>query len=327
MTGSPRYRPDSGPSRRPPREARSAASAADPGHLLAIFEIDDCPRFARGIYPPPDGSPEQGQGLGEADDPVLRDLLGLERHAAEAGVVERSAIKQEPSFSTRRSSDLAEIHARQAAAGHVKAALFADLTPARLPRRFPIGLHDAAGNGPARLVGRLDDEEPALAVTDHCAGRRGDRRDDIPDIAVRRLVTIDHASQATPGLQRARSSSIPHEHPQVDSVGHGLAAGIVRVQVVAAVVAGVERGGMAGVRDSRGEVDDAVERVAGRDPDVDVGSRLLGRAAVPKGRWADAGAKSMTPSNAWLVVIQVLTSVLVFSAVAESTMDPANGVI
>src|ERR1039458_4370242 len=145
MTGSPRYRPDSGPSRRPPREARSATSAADPGHLLAIFEIDDCPRFARGIYPPPDGSPEQGQGLGEADDPVLRDLLGLERHAAEAGVVERSAIKQEPDASRAPGPAAAEIHAPREAAGHNHPAHFPALPPARLPRRFSVGLHDAAG--------------------------------------------------------------------------------------------------------------------------------------------------------------------------------------
>src|SRR6202035_4774159 len=121
----------------------------DPGHLLAIFEIDDCPGFARGRYPAPDGSPEQGQGLGEANDPVLRDLLGLEHDAAEAGVVECSAIKQEPDASRAPGPAPPEIHARQAAAVHIKAALFADLTPARLPRRFSIGLHDAAGNGPA----------------------------------------------------------------------------------------------------------------------------------------------------------------------------------
>jgi hypothetical protein len=143
---------------------------ADPRHRVTIFQVDNGAGFPGGADPPPDRPPEQGQGIGERDDPVLRDLFLLKRDAAENGVVKRTAVKKKTDAARAAGALAAEIHTRQAAALHLEAALFPDLAAAGLPRCLAVGLHHAAGNGPPGLVGRLEDEEPALAVKDHCSG-------------------------------------------------------------------------------------------------------------------------------------------------------------
>jgi hypothetical protein len=54
---------------------------------------------------------------------------------------------------------------------HLDAALLAYLPPARVPRRLPIRLHDATGYGPARLVRRPQDQQPARLVKNQRPGR------------------------------------------------------------------------------------------------------------------------------------------------------------
>jgi hypothetical protein len=69
-----------------------------------------------------------------------------------------------------------EVDAHQPAAVDLEPALFADLAAARIPRRLTLLIDLAAGNRPPALVGRLEDEQPSLAVEDQGARRCRDAR-------------------------------------------------------------------------------------------------------------------------------------------------------
>ena len=116
--------------------------------------------------------------------------------ASEAGPVHRAAVKQEPHAARPARAGLAEVHAGQAAGLDLKPAFLAHLPLAGLPWRLPVGLHDAAGNRPSRLVRRLEDQQPPGAVVDQCSGRRGDGREDF-EFTVREFRSAGHGTKPT----------------------------------------------------------------------------------------------------------------------------------
>ena len=133
-------------------------------------------------HPQPDGLSQHRQGRAQVRNPVLGDLLRLHHDPGEAGVAERAAVEQVPDTARFARARAAEVHARQpgrVARADVEAAFFGHLTPARVPGRLPVGLHDAAGNRPAGLVGGLQDQQPACPVEDErTRGNRDGREAD-----------------------------------------------------------------------------------------------------------------------------------------------------
>jgi hypothetical protein len=86
---------------------------------------------------------------------VLADLLGLHSDRGQPAVLEGAAVEQEPDAAGAARPGTPEVHACVTAVAQLDPALLTDLAPARLPGRLPVCLHDAAGNCPARLIGRL----------------------------------------------------------------------------------------------------------------------------------------------------------------------------
>src|SRR5271166_648268 len=147
-----------------------------PGHPLtlppnsgdgaAVLQVDQ-PLSAGGRpHPPPDRAPEQDERVRERDEPGFGDLLGLQHEAGERLVAHFPAVEEEPDPPWAARARAAEVHRREPRAGHVDAGLLAHLALARLPRRLPVRLHDTAGDRPAALVGRLEDQQPARPVED-----------------------------------------------------------------------------------------------------------------------------------------------------------------
>src|ERR1700727_1759413 len=134
---------------------------ADRGDPAAVFQVDAAATPGRGPNGPADGGPEQGERGVERGQPVLGDLLRLQGDRAEGLVGCLSAVEQVADPGRAALAGGAEVGAGQAATDHVKAAFLVDLAAAGLPRRLPVGLHDAARYGPARLVGRLEDQQAA----------------------------------------------------------------------------------------------------------------------------------------------------------------------
>src|SRR5208283_5956957 len=129
----------------------------DPGDAVAVLQVDQPPSAGGRPHPPPDRTPEQDERVRERDEPGLGDLLGLQHEAGERLLAHLPAVEEEPDSPRAARARPAEVHRREPAAGHVDAGLLAHLAPARLPRRFPVRLHDTAGDRPAALVGRLED--------------------------------------------------------------------------------------------------------------------------------------------------------------------------
>jgi hypothetical protein len=111
----------------------------------------------------------------------------------------------------------AEVHARQpgrVTRADVEAAFFGHLTPARIPGRLPTALHDAAGNRPARLVGGLQDQQPARPVEDESARghRDGREADGIQNGLVRPETVVRTATAAAPEPSNTTCSTRPSSH-------------------------------------------------------------------------------------------------------------------
>src|SRR6266700_4257410 len=151
-------------------------SAADARNRPAVLQVTGRPGAARGGHPAPDRLPEQLQCGRQPGQPVLGDLLGLQHDGGEAVIIEAAAVEEEPDAAGVRwpagagGPAAAEIHAGQPPGPQVKPALLADLAPAGVPRRLPVGFHDAAGDGPARLIGRLEYQQPPRLVEDYRSG-------------------------------------------------------------------------------------------------------------------------------------------------------------
>jgi len=88
------------------------------------------------------------QRLGYRHEPVLGDLLRLQRHGAESVIADLAAVEKESDTSWTAIAWRPEVNAGQPGAHSLKAALLANLSLARLPRRLTVGLHDPARNGP-----------------------------------------------------------------------------------------------------------------------------------------------------------------------------------
>ena len=89
--------------------------------------------------------------LVEIDEPVLGDLLRMERDPLLLLVAENAAMEDEPHPSGSKGGlGRAEVDADQTPSLDLDAALFARLAPTRLPGRLTVGLQLPAGNGPVR---------------------------------------------------------------------------------------------------------------------------------------------------------------------------------
>src|SRR5581483_3939163 len=91
---------------------------------------------------------------------------GLQLDGGQRLVAHLPAIEEVPDAGQPARLRRAEIHRGQPPAAHLEAGLLAHLALARLPRGLSVRLHAAAGNGPAALVRRLEDEQPADRVED-----------------------------------------------------------------------------------------------------------------------------------------------------------------
>src|SRR5580658_1606024 len=150
---------------------------ADLGDRTPVLQVDQMLAAYGRADPAPDRAAQQAERLGQARQPVLGDLLGLQHDPGQGPVTNWSAVEQEPDAARPARARTTEIHRRQPPAVHVQAALLADLAPARLPGRLAVGLHDATRDRPARLVGRLEDQQPARPVEDERPRRYRDRRE------------------------------------------------------------------------------------------------------------------------------------------------------
>jgi len=108
------------------------------------------------------------------------------------------------------------------------AAFSGDFAPARLPGRFPVGFHDAAGDRPARLIGRLQDEQPAGPVDNQRPGRNRDRRNsrNLPIASAGHNITLRPVDRSGPRTARQDNHhSRPGQVPAGRS-GIGTASGM-----------------------------------------------------------------------------------------------------
>src|SRR5262245_53565857 len=112
--------------------------------------------FVHGPDAAPDRPPQQRQSVGQRQELVFCDLLGLEDYGGEGRVAQRAAIEQEADAAGTALRWQPEVRADQAAGGDVESAFLANLALACLPGRLSVGFHDAARDRPARLIGRLE---------------------------------------------------------------------------------------------------------------------------------------------------------------------------
>src|SRR6516164_1989935 len=107
-----------GAARRRPQEALGGLPVDEPvgsRRRTPVFEIDQATGRCRRLHPPPDGLPEQQQGLGQGGEPVIGDFLGLDHDRGQALITDGTAVEQEPDSSWLARAGAAEIHAYQPA--------------------------------------------------------------------------------------------------------------------------------------------------------------------------------------------------------------------
>src|SRR5580693_1387730 len=148
----------------------TTSGPGDSGDRTAVFQVNEpaVPRY--GPHTAPDRRPEQRKCSIQRDELVRGDLLRLQLDSGQGRVVSWPAVEQEPDAAGVSRTAGAEVGAGQPAAVHLDAALLAHLPTARVPWRLPVRFHDAARYRPARLVGRLEDQQPPCLVEDQCPG-------------------------------------------------------------------------------------------------------------------------------------------------------------
>jgi Glycine cleavage H-protein len=118
------------------------------------------------------------------------------------------------------------------------------------------------------------------------------------------------------GLPGGRRSAF--EHLRADRVHGGLVAGVVGVQVVSAVVGRQELARVSGILERRVEVEDRVERAAGRDPGVDGLADLVARQGVV------AGSLMVCPTEDGAGSVQSVKAVSEIYAPADGEVAAVN---
>src|SRR5689334_2908466 len=157
------------------RSASSSAEACPSQGRLTVFQVE-VPLGGR-LHAAADRAPEQGECLRQGNQPGIGDLLGLQLHVGQCLVAHLAAVEQVPDAGQPSRLRRAEIHRGQPTVAHLEPGFLAHLALARLPRGFPVRLHDAAGDGPAALVGRLEDQQPVRRIEDERArGHRNSRK-------------------------------------------------------------------------------------------------------------------------------------------------------
>ena len=190
---------------------RRQSSRTDALHLTSVFEIAHLLGLTSGADPASDWSAEQRQSCLDGQDSALGDLLQLDDHRVQHGVIEDPAVEEEAHTAWTARSRVQEVHAHKPASGDIEAALLLGFAPTSLPRRLA-DLDSTAWNRPTAFVGRLQDQQPALAATYERTGGSGDGRNESRQIRSFTSVTVAH--EITLGgsrRQRLRRESCNHQ--------------------------------------------------------------------------------------------------------------------
>src|SRR5690349_10666195 len=134
------------------------------------------------------------------------DLAAVDDKLAQPLCLERAAVEQK-AHSTRSAALCAEeVDADEATVLHAQAALLERLAPARLPRRLVVRFDLASGDRPVLLVGRLEDQKPAVLVADQGAGGGGNPRNVRPHPGQLSSTARTGSRRTSPGGVRSRRS-------------------------------------------------------------------------------------------------------------------------
>ena len=106
----------------------------DPVNGLTALEVKDCGRTARSADAASERTAQQFERNRDLDEPVLRDLLGLQLDATQLAVVEHATIEEEAKTSWPVRSLTEKVHARQPSLGDGEPRLLLYLAPASVPR-------------------------------------------------------------------------------------------------------------------------------------------------------------------------------------------------
>src|SRR5690349_12251361 len=97
---------------------------------------------------------------------MLVDLIGLQPDRLQLAVAEGAAVKQEPQAAGTVGSWPSEVDAHEPAASDLEPALLSRLALTSLPWRLAAVVDLPAGDRPALLVVRSEDQQPAGLVED-----------------------------------------------------------------------------------------------------------------------------------------------------------------
>jgi hypothetical protein len=141
----------------------------DPLYGAAVLEIANVFGLACGADTTPDRPAEQRQRRLEQQEPALGDLVWLDDHRAQDGLVEDTTIEKEPQTTRTARPGAQEVHAGEPAGGDVEAALFLGLAATSLPGGLA-KLDKSARDRPTALVCRLQDEQSTPPATNQSSG-------------------------------------------------------------------------------------------------------------------------------------------------------------
>ena len=156
---------------------RRTSSKTDALYLATVFEIAHLLGLTGGADPTSDWTAEQRKRRLERQDPALGDLLRLDDHRVQHGVVEDTAVEEEAHTTWTARPGVQEVHAHEPADADVEAALLLGLAATSMPRGLA-NLDNTARNRPTALVRRLQDQQSVLVATYERTSGSGDGRND-----------------------------------------------------------------------------------------------------------------------------------------------------